>query len=96
MGKTEDKFEIPKGVTIDNALRYVVAIEEAVKRDIVKLPEDMRTFALASMKMALELAAHRVERLLDEARMTKELTDEEKFQLSMLMAKEEGSDKKKS
>lgn len=55
-----EKFEIPPGVTLENALRYVVAIQEAAQRDVASVSKDDRSMILGILAAALEDAAHRV------------------------------------
>lgn len=56
----EDKFTPARGVTIDNALRYIEAIEEAVKRDFNKLPSDERSVSVGMIAGSLRQASDRL------------------------------------
>ena len=44
-----EEFKPAEGVTFDNALRYLEAIEEAVKRDIKNFPKSERSMMLSVM-----------------------------------------------
>lgn len=57
---TVEDFTPAEGVTLENALRYVVAIQEAAQRDAESVNKDDRSMILGILSAALEDAAHRV------------------------------------
>lgn len=57
---TVEDFTPAEGVTLENALRYVVAIQKAAQRDVVSVSKDDRSMILGILSAALEDAAQRV------------------------------------
>lgn len=57
---TVEDFTPAEGVTLENALRYVVAIQEAAQRDAESVNKDDRSMILGILSAALEDAAQRV------------------------------------
>lgn len=55
MAKDESHSPV-KGVTIENCLRYINAVEEAAKRDIKDLPIEDRSFMLGLIKVHMQLS----------------------------------------
>lgn len=57
----KDKFDIPQDiVTIDNALRFILAIEQAVYRDLNKLGKSNKALAASIVGAALDNASHSI------------------------------------
>lgn len=57
---TVEDFTPAEGVTLENALRYVVAIQEAAQRDAVSVSKDDRSMILGILAAALDDASCRV------------------------------------
>lgn len=82
-----EEFEIPPGVTIVNALRYVNAIEQAVKREITRIPKSERGMVTAMVAGALRVSSDALNNLREKMEKTGEadpITDEQRLQLRML------------
>lgn len=50
------------GVTLENALRYVAAVGDAITRDLTKLPIEERGFIAGLLAGALHLEATRIDK----------------------------------
>ena len=59
--KKED-FTPAEGVTLENALRYVAAVGDAVTREITRLPFEERGFVAGLLAGALHLEAQRIDK----------------------------------
>ena len=59
--KKDYDFTPAEGVTLDNALRYVEAIGQAIRRDIMQLPFEERGFIIALLAGALHLEAQEID-----------------------------------
>lgn len=66
----EDKFTPAPGVTIDNALRYIEAIEEAVERDINRIPKSERALAATLVAGTMRMASDRINSFRDKMERT--------------------------
>ena len=58
-------FTPAEGVTLKNAMRYVAAIGEAVKKDIMKLPIEQRGFISSLIAGALHMEAQSIDKYRD-------------------------------
>lgn len=61
-------FRPAKGVTLENSLRHVAAIEEAAVRDSKNVEPQQRAAALRLLRAALQSAIRTIDRLLGEKR----------------------------
>lgn len=53
-------------VTIHNAISYITAISEAVRRDIKTIPIEDRTVVIKGIRLCMEIEATSLERLVNE------------------------------
>lgn len=60
--KKDNDFSPAEGVSIENALRYVEAIGQAIKRDIMQLPFEERGFIIGLLAGALLLEAKEIDK----------------------------------
>lgn len=84
----DNEFKPADGVTIDNAIRYVEAVEQAVKRDIRRLPKNERSFILGMMAGALRLASDSLatfRKSLEDQGASSPMSDDQKLQLRLLL-----------
>jgi hypothetical protein len=60
--KAQDKAFTPaEGVTLQNALRYVAAVGQAIRRDLLQLPLEDRGFIAGLLGGALHLEAQEID-----------------------------------
>ena len=58
----DNDFTPAEGVTLDNALRYVAAIGNAIRRDLLQLPLEERGFIAGLLAGALHLEAQGIDK----------------------------------
>lgn len=87
MAKDESLSPV-KGVTIENCLRYINAVEEAAKRDIKDLPIEERSFMLGLIKVHMQLSIMSLDRLqaaLEESGDATPITDEQRLHFHLML-----------
>lgn len=61
----ENGFTPAEGVTLENALRYVAAVGDAIRRDLTRLPLEERGFIAGLLAGALHLEATSIDKYRD-------------------------------
>ena len=81
-----DKFHPPEDVTIHDALRYLEAIESAVRRDIRRLPIEERSLMVGIIAGAMSQTSETLTQFridMEESGEATPVTEEQKMQLRM-------------
>lgn len=55
-------FQPAEGVTLENALRYVAAVGDAIRRDLLRLPFEDRGYIAGLLAGALHLEAQQIDK----------------------------------
>ena len=91
----DNDFTPAEGVTIDNCLRYIAAIEEAAKRDIALVNKGERAMTLGLVSSALSNAAASLNKLrkdMEEKGQAPPITTEQKIMARILFRLALGKD----
>ena len=91
----DNDFTPAEGVTIDNCLRYIAAIEEATRRDIALVKKSDRSMTLGLVSSALSNAADSISKLrkdMEEKGQAPPITTEQKIMARILFRLALGKD----
>lgn len=64
MAKNEG-FKPAEGVTVENSLRYIVAVEEAAMNEFRSLEPNARAIALVAIRTSLVVALNTIDKLIE-------------------------------
>lgn len=83
-----ETFTPEQGVTIDNAIGYIEAIESAVRSGITRLPKEERSLMLGVISGAMAQTCGTINRFridLEKKGLSTPVTEEQKMQLRLLI-----------
>lgn len=82
-----NEFDPASGVTIENSLRYLEAIEQAIKREIKTIPKSERSMMLGILAGSIGLVSNRITEFrkdLEKSGESSPVTKEQKEQLKAI------------
>ena len=93
----DNDFKPAEGVTLDNCLRYIEAIEQAAARDISRIGKGERSMILGVVSAALSNAANKIDKVrneMEEKGQALPVTPEQKIMARMLFRLALGGEEK--